>query len=320
VIYYDNPGCHDTSDPLRAMARRLVETRGYLRDRNDTITELLDGLDRDRHARHGAWRRWRITARVASRAYALGITAGHGLTWNGHCRACLTGVRWRGRRPYLLGWTRERWVCLLIGRHRRRELPGADICAVCAPCHQCRSADPLHDAWQCELDADQAARVAAALANAGDTATTVVRATVDGPEEVVGIRTAVDGLVATPTRGAPGWTLTHIGTGHALVGGMCFDDLGAAQRAAERVAGFGDFTSDPRQWPPPQRDALVAELGDLQVAEMFERTSAYARHPADVVNPSPDKEVAGPAEVDPDRLGSDEPGLDEPARAAGARR
>lgn len=270
MIYYDDPGCSDTSDPLRAMARRLVETRGYLRNRDEIITELLDERDRARHARHGVWRRWRVTGRITSWAYALGIIAGSGTTWNGHCNGCTT-FSWRGRRPYLAGWARERWACLLIGRHRRRELPGADICAVCAPCHQCRSVDPLHDAWQCELDADQAARVAAALAGAGDTATTVVRATVDGPEEVVAVRTAVDGLVATPTRGAPGWTLTHVGTGRALTSRMCFGDLGAAQRAAERVAGFGDYTSDPREWPPTQRDALVAALGELVATHVFER-------------------------------------------------
>jgi 8-oxo-dGTP diphosphatase len=42
VTSYDNPACHDTSDPLRAMARRPVETRGHLRDRDDTITELTE--------------------------------------------------------------------------------------------------------------------------------------------------------------------------------------------------------------------------------------------------------------------------------------
>lgn len=291
MIYYDNPACHDSSDPLRAMARRLVETRWHLRDRNEVITELLEGRDRDRHARHGVWRRWRITGRVASWAYALGITAGSGTTWNGHCNACTT-FSWRGRRPYRLGWTRERWACLLIGHHRRRELPGTDICAVCAPCHQCRSADPLHDAWQCELDADQAARVAAALAGAGAAAATatVVRATADGPEEVAAIRTAVDGLVATPTRGAPGWTLTHVGTGRALTNRMYFDDLDAARRAAERLAGFGDYASDPREWPQTQRDALVAELGDLVATRLFEERAP------------------------------DGPGPDELAPAAGARR
>jgi hypothetical protein len=296
---YENPGANDSSEAVRAMARRLVETRQWIRNRDQYIADLLAERAAARHAGHRAWRRWRLTHRLASHAYVLGLISSSGVGYGGGgCNGCLTAIGWRGRRPYILGWRREQWSCLLVGRHRRREVPGEDICAVCAPCWVCRSTDPLHDAWECGNDREQRRIVDRAIAQAGDAATRVVLCTRDGAREVDAIRTACAGLFATPLRLEPGaWTLTHERTGLRLRADVVFDSVAAAQTGASRLAATGlVFTTDPRDWNPDLQQVLFDTLAELDPDEL------------------------GPDRLGPDGLGRDEPGTDELAPAAGARR
>lgn len=272
---YENPGANDSSEPVRAMARRLVETRRWIRHRDHYIADLLAERAAARHAGHRAWRRWKLTHRLSSHAYVLGLISSSGVSYGGGgCNGCLTGIGWRGRRPYVLGWRREQWSCLLLGRHRRREVPGQDICAVCAPCWVCRSTDPLHDAWQCDIDRDQRRIVDRAIAQAGDAATRVVLATRDGAREVDAIRTACAGLfvtplLVTPLRLDPGaWTLTHQLTGLRLRTDVAFDSVAAAQTMAGRLAATGlVFTTDPRDWSPDLQQILFDTLAEPGSAE-----------------------------------------------------
>lgn len=111
--------------------------------------------DRDRlacKAQHRRWKSWRVLGWLGSKGYALGVIAGHGVTY-GRCEHCGIGrqygaVRWRGKRPYVLGVSRDSWACLRRG-HRRRELVfGRGICTVCLPCPECGSTDVEH--YSCE--------------------------------------------------------------------------------------------------------------------------------------------------------------------------
>lgn len=146
------------SEALRAMARRCAELRQQLTWAHETIGEHWDHQAKSDHARHGAWRRWRISRRLLGKAYQLGLIAGWGVQGNRYCRSCVDHIGWRGRRLYVLGLSREQWSCLILGRHRRRELPEAPyLCAVCAPCPTCESSDPKHGAWVCMKDAEQRA-------------------------------------------------------------------------------------------------------------------------------------------------------------------
>lgn len=137
-----------SSEALRGMARRCAELRSYLATHRGSYLSVADELDRLRHARHRWWRRRRAAHRVASWAYQVGLVSGSGTVYGPHCHGCLTHIGWRGRRPYVLGWTRERWHCLLVGHHLRAEIPGTWLCAKCAPC-PCGSTAPAHDAWRC---------------------------------------------------------------------------------------------------------------------------------------------------------------------------
>jgi hypothetical protein len=106
-------------------------------EQTESIRELE--IARDHHWR---WRGWRITGWLNSKAYALGITAG--ASWGtcsqpGH-RCCHRKASWRGKRPYVLGWRREKWACILRYRH----WPGEDIgfmgrCGKCVPWTCCGS-------------------------------------------------------------------------------------------------------------------------------------------------------------------------------------
>jgi hypothetical protein len=93
------------------------------------------------HAQHGRWRRWRVTHRLVGWAYVLGLVTASACAWGDGCSHCLTMVRWRGRRPYILGLYRETWSCLRYG-HRRVDVGG--LCAVCAPCPDCGSQTAGH--------------------------------------------------------------------------------------------------------------------------------------------------------------------------------
>jgi hypothetical protein len=50
--------------------------------------------------------------------------------------------------------TRLRNRCAADGHERVEAADTPGLCAVCAPCPTCRSENPLHDAWHCEVVAD----------------------------------------------------------------------------------------------------------------------------------------------------------------------
>lgn len=147
------------SEALRAMARRVAEQRQEKNDilacHGEAFQDLYGRINDLEHERHGRWRRWKATNRVLSWAYGMGLVSGHGNVFTSACNGCVTRISWRGKRPYFLGMLREEWGCLLRGRHRSRFLPGTYLCAVCAPCPECQSPDPLHDSWACEIEADE---------------------------------------------------------------------------------------------------------------------------------------------------------------------
>jgi hypothetical protein len=158
--------CHETawSEALRAMARRVAaarhavdsELREIVEVQGEALAEYHAERERARHARH--WLRGRLAQRLSLWFYSMGITSSGGTSYGGPggCNGCVT-MRFSGRRVYILGVSREAWFCLLRGRHRRREIPGAGLCSVCAPCPTCLSADPTHDAWACEIAAERVA-------------------------------------------------------------------------------------------------------------------------------------------------------------------
>lgn len=100
--------------------------------------DLYDRHSKCEHSRHRAWRRWRITRWVARWAYALGIISGSATSYGGGgCHGCLSRVCWRGSRPYILGWPRWKWSCVLRGRHWPGEFVGLESCTKCLPCPDC---------------------------------------------------------------------------------------------------------------------------------------------------------------------------------------
>jgi hypothetical protein len=70
----------------------------------DTLRKELNARECRMH-----WRdhplRGRIALRVCGWAYSMGIITGYGISGGGptRCRRCITGIRFRGRRPYILG-------------------------------------------------------------------------------------------------------------------------------------------------------------------------------------------------------------------------
>lgn len=98
------------------------------------------------------WREWRLTHQLARRAYVLGVIAGRGLSSTGHGWR-LFHIRFRGKRPYVLGLKREKWgyPWHLI---RYRHWPGPIVwgfCGKCAP-WPCCGATGLDHAEDCEAD------------------------------------------------------------------------------------------------------------------------------------------------------------------------
>lgn len=95
------------------------------------------------------WRRSRATRWTLSQLYRLGIVTGYGVTYNGPLPGVVSGVRFTGRRCYVLGVQTDAWGCLL----RRRHWPsphkvGLGLCAKCAPCPECGEPAPLEHACQ----------------------------------------------------------------------------------------------------------------------------------------------------------------------------
>lgn len=104
------------------------------------------------HARHRAWRRWRVTGRLAGFLYLSGITSGGG-SWRmgGGCDGCRTlpGFN-RNRRVYVLWVKRDTWRCLLRGRHTPGDPVGLGFCSKCVPCPDCGSRTAGHETG-CQL-------------------------------------------------------------------------------------------------------------------------------------------------------------------------
>lgn len=98
------------------------------------------------HSHHRAWRRWRITGKVAGWLYVTGITSSGG-SWQmgGGCNGCRTMPKFnRHPRVYILGVSRDTWRCLLKGRHRPGDPIGFGYCAKCLPCPDCGSKTAGH--------------------------------------------------------------------------------------------------------------------------------------------------------------------------------
>lgn len=105
---------------------------------------LRERHDPCRHSHHRRYRRSKWFWWLSNRFYALGITAGGCTTWDAHCRGCRTN-RWRGKRPYVLGWPRERWACLLRYHHwPTDETVAFGLCGKCVPWTCCGSTNWEH--------------------------------------------------------------------------------------------------------------------------------------------------------------------------------
>lgn len=99
-------------------------------------------------AKHRRWKSWRILGWLSSKGYSIGIIAGCGTSY-GRCELCGIGTqhmrpRWRGRRPYILGVSRDTWTCLRHGHRRQESHWSRGLCTVCLPCPECGSTKPEH--------------------------------------------------------------------------------------------------------------------------------------------------------------------------------
>lgn len=75
----------------------------------DDLREQLNEKERQTH-----WLdhpiRGKLARRICGWAYSMGIIASFGTHFGGpaQCRSCITSIRFKGRRPYILGRERER--------------------------------------------------------------------------------------------------------------------------------------------------------------------------------------------------------------------
>ena len=96
------------------------------------------------------WRRWKLTRRVSTWLYVLGITASGGRASSNGRDPVGTWIydlpRWRsvlhGRRCYVLGLPMWWWSCqrrqgLSLHRHRPLRPWAFGVCAACVPCPTC---------------------------------------------------------------------------------------------------------------------------------------------------------------------------------------
>lgn len=145
------PDPAELSAALRGMARRVGELREVRNYLGEVVNDQHRANEIARHARHRPWLRGPVAFRLAQWAYSLGIIAGLGHSWGGAggCRGCMT-IAWRGRRPYILGLSRDAWLCIRSGHRRRALQDGSGICAACFPCPACGSPDPGHDVFGCD--------------------------------------------------------------------------------------------------------------------------------------------------------------------------
>ncbi|MGY1946598.1 hypothetical protein [Nocardia asiatica] len=99
--------------------------------------------ERDELARKQHWFRHPIRGRVAARLVGklrvLGVVSSYGIQGGGAtgCRSCVTGIRFRGKRSYILGWPDWKWRCLLKKRHWPGEEGYFGLCGKCVPCPDC---------------------------------------------------------------------------------------------------------------------------------------------------------------------------------------
>lgn len=112
--------------------------------------QLVDAYERHSgcaHARHRAWRRWRVTHWLVTKAYTLGISSsGCGVQYGSGCKGCLVSrLRFTGSRPYVLGVLTDHWRCLLKMRHIPADPIGLGFCSKCVPCPGCGSKTAGHE-------------------------------------------------------------------------------------------------------------------------------------------------------------------------------
>ncbi|MFI6228577.1 hypothetical protein ACIBCR_14850 [Micromonospora echinospora] len=107
------------------------------------LAEYAEQERQARQCRHGGWHSWRITGRLATLAYGLGITSGNAYSYGDGHDGCVTDIRFRGSRPYILGVSRDTWRCWFSG-HRRGEPVGAGFCGKCVPWPCCGAISEAH--------------------------------------------------------------------------------------------------------------------------------------------------------------------------------
>jgi hypothetical protein len=107
------------------------------------IREYDAAEEKRQHRRH-PWAQWRLTRKVYGWAYQLGVISSYGTTWSSAHHGCTHGARFRGKRPYILGWERWKWTCVFKGHHWPGEYIAFDCCGKCLPCPSCDSITNAH--------------------------------------------------------------------------------------------------------------------------------------------------------------------------------
>lgn len=101
----------------------------------------------DRQCRHWAWRRTAAWRWLVGNAYRFGVISSSRASWGDGHSWCTDGLSFRGRRPYILGVSRDTWRCWLKGRHLRGDDLGMfGFCSKCLPCAACGSKRFDHEA------------------------------------------------------------------------------------------------------------------------------------------------------------------------------
>lgn len=113
-------------------------------DCTDHSAELREQINQLEHAKHSRFWRTKLGTRIVRWAYQMGVIAGSATTHNDFCKGCLTFVKWRSKRPYILGVSRDTWRCWRAG-HRRGEHIGFGLCGKCLPCPDCGSMTAGHE-------------------------------------------------------------------------------------------------------------------------------------------------------------------------------
>jgi hypothetical protein len=108
----------------------------------DEAAELKRRYHRLRHPLRG-----RLASRIIGKLSALGVVSGYGTQFGGEsgCNWCVTGIRFRGSRSYILGWPTRKWACLLQQRHWPGEGPIFGMCGKCVPCPDCGTTKLEHE-------------------------------------------------------------------------------------------------------------------------------------------------------------------------------